>query len=146
MTFNSIIKTPYTILWVDFMDPWTGDIRQGELNTVTGHVAGFNGAGPSGTLDRKIIVCPKETDPGGGGSGEPRGSGSGPNPPPIPLPLPYPGHWWIRTVVIDQNTVICYEPETYTAEKPGEIPRVFYLSQNHPTPLKRNRDCLRYTP
>ena len=62
MTFNSIINRPNAdgTITVDFMDPWTGDIEWGNLNPATGHLSGFTGAGPSGTLNDVIYVCPEE--------------------------------------------------------------------------------------
>ena len=104
MTLNSIDNYPLPggELIVDFMDPWTGQTEFGLLNPSTGQVTGFTGAGSSGRLGNPIIVCPKETNPGGDGPGSAVGGSFGPLLPPIPIPLPYAGDWWIHVIIIDQ--------------------------------------------
>lgn len=143
MTMNSIVNTPVNGRYrVDFMDPWTGDTRWGNLDPSNGYLSGFNGAGASGELGNIIIVCPKENDPKTG-PGSPQGGGSGPNPPPIPIPLPYPGFWWLRIIIIDLSghsarliRILKYQPPTYEEEKTGELPKVFYLSESRPNPFR----------
>ncbi|MBE0639281.1 MAG: T9SS type A sorting domain-containing protein [Bacteroidales bacterium] len=65
MTMNSIKLRPEKDgkVRVDFMDPWTGKEEWGYLNTTTGQLTGFTGAGASGRLGNIIIVCPREPEP-----------------------------------------------------------------------------------
>ncbi len=99
MTFNSIINSPNAdgTIRVDFMDPWTGEIEWGDLNTSTGHLTGFTGAGASGTLDDIIYVCPVEdaVTPGGGTIV--------PGNTITPINLPVPQMYFIRIITVDQN-------------------------------------------
>ncbi|MCK4293034.1 MAG: hypothetical protein KAY65_07540, partial [Planctomycetes bacterium] len=102
MTMNSIVnrRLPNGKMKVDFMDPWTGDIQYGELDTTTGWLTAFDStSGNSGRLDNIIIVCPKEDDPGGGGGGNPQ---PGPDPDPIDIWIPAPGLYSLRVTVVDQ--------------------------------------------
>jgi hypothetical protein len=105
MTFNSIVNKPLENgkIRVDFMDPWTGEIKYGDLDTSTGELTGFTGAGSSGTLTSSIIVCPREPTvipaplpPGGAVV-------PGPHPAPIEISLPDEGLYWIRIEVIDTD-------------------------------------------
>ncbi|MBE0663280.1 MAG: T9SS type A sorting domain-containing protein [Bacteroidales bacterium] len=101
MTFNSIVNRPLENgkMKIDFMDPWTGELEYGELDTVTGQVTDFTGAGPEGRLDWTIIVCPKETKrlPDGGQKK------AGPNPPSIQLNFPNQGLHWLRIEILDTD-------------------------------------------
>nr|NQU92918.1 hypothetical protein [Bacteroidota bacterium] len=99
MTFNSIINTPNPdgSIRVDFMDPWTGEIEWGDMNTGTGHVSGFTGAGASGTMGDMIIVCPEEPSvtPGGGTIFP------WPYPGGITIPFPGDGLFFLRIIAVD---------------------------------------------
>jgi len=99
MTFNSIVNRPNAdgSIRVDFMDPWTGEIEWGDLNTTTGHLSGFTGAGPSGTLDDIIYVCPVEDSvTPGGGTFVPGNTIT-------PINLPVPQLYFIRIITVDQS-------------------------------------------
>jgi hypothetical protein len=133
MTLNSIDNYPLPggDLIVDFMDPWTGQTEFGILNPSTGQVSGFTGAGSSGKLGNPIIVCPKETNPGGDGPGSAVGGASGPFLPPIPIPLPYAGDWWIHVIIIDTSgnafraiIVISWYPTGADGLSPAELSQV----------------------
>jgi hypothetical protein len=131
MTMNSIVNRPLENgkMKIDFMDPWTGKIEYGELDTVTGQVTDFTGAGPAGRLDWTIIVCPKETKrlPE---DGEKK---AGPNPPPIQLNFPNQGLHWLRIEILDQDG--------NKARKDIIVDRVFTQQQVGGTVLAGQEDC-----
>jgi hypothetical protein len=143
MTLNSIDNYPLPTgeLIVDFMDPWTGQTEYGLLTPSTGQVEAFTGAGTSGKLGNPIIVCPKETNPGGDGPGSAVGGTSGPLLPPIPIPLPSPGDWWIHVIIIDSFgnayraiIVISWYPVGAEELSPVELPAVC-LTGSAPNPF-----------
>lgn len=99
MTFNSIVNKPLPNgnIRVDFMDPWSGKIEYGDLDTITGQVTNYTNDSISGRLDWTIIVCPKEPVPlKPGGQILP-----GPLPTPLPLNFPDQGMFWIRIEILD---------------------------------------------
>jgi len=69
------------------------------MNTNTGHISGFTGAGTSGTMSDMIIVCPEETSvTPGGGTIYP-----GPFPGGITIPIPGDGQYFLRIISVDDD-------------------------------------------
>lgn len=131
MTFNSIVNRPLENgkMKIDFMDPWTGEIEYGELDTVTGQVTDFTGAGAAGKLDVTIIVCPKETKrlPDDGQKK------AGPFIPPIQLNFPDEGLHWLRIEILDEDG--------NKARRDIIVDRVFTQQQIEGTVLAGQEDC-----
>lgn len=101
MTFNSIVNKPLDNgkIKVDFMDPWSGKIEYGELDTITGQMTRYTDSLYSGRLDWTIIVCPKEPTPLSPGGNKKQGA----MPPPIQISLPDEGLYWIRIEILDSD-------------------------------------------
>ncbi len=104
MTFNSIVNRPLANgkIKVDFMDPLTGDIQYGELDTETGIMMEYGTNNQTATIDNMVIVCPKETEPISPAS-EKTVTAPGSIPPQTSITLPEPGLYWIRIEVLDAD-------------------------------------------
>jgi hypothetical protein len=101
MTFNSVSNDPDqgNEVAVDYMDPASGQIINGTMNTETGEVSGFDYPPNGARVISNVIICPKDST----ALLETETVVEGPNPAPVDIPLPTTGVHRIRTRVHDED-------------------------------------------